>query len=65
MKKFYRRKPEVVQAVQYQGESKPIDDLLQYEHGLALQIGDWVCKDKDGYFTIWSTEEFNKQFENV
>lgn len=65
MKKFYRRKPEVVQAVQYNGSNKEIDDLLDYQHGLALREGDWVCKDKDGYFTIWSNEEFNKQFETV
>ena len=63
--KFYRTKPSVVSAIQYTGESKPIDEFLGYNHGLALYPGYWVVKDKEGYYQIYSNEEFNKTFETV
>lgn len=63
--KFYRRKPAVVNAIQYDGTSKPLDDFLGYQHGLALEVGYWVVKDKEGIFSIYSDSEFNNQFETV
>ena len=79
--KFYRKKPEVIAAVQYKEENK--EEVLKFikasnvalkfrklQSGdgitdLHIQPGEFVVKYGTGSYEILGKEEFNKNFERV
>lgn len=79
--KFYRKKPEVISAVQYKEENKeevlkfikPSNVVLKFRKlksgdgitDLHIQLGEFVVKYSCGSYEILGKEEFNKNFERV
>ena len=79
--KFYRKKPEVIAAVQYKEENKeevlkfvkPSNVALKFRGlksgdgitDLHIQPGEFVIKYSSGSYEIFGKEEFNKNFERV
>ena len=78
---FYRKKPEVISAVQYNEENK--DEILKFikpsnvalkfrklQSGdgmtdLHIQPGEFIVKYTTGSYEILDKEEFNKRFEKI
>ena len=38
-------------------------DLVGKEHTDIIRFGDWVIQDENGYFDIYSDEDFKEEFE--
>ena len=79
--KFYRKKPEIIAAVQYEEKNKeevlkfvkPSNVALKFRvvqsgdsiTDLHIQPGEFVVKYGSGSYEILGKEEFNKNFEKV
>ena len=60
----YRRKPEVVEAVQSDIMAWSDEKRRKYR-GLDFSWGDWIVYHADGTRSVLSPEEFEKQYEEV
>lgn len=77
----FRRKPEVVDAVQFADEKNLPDGVQPWEvHGwngvgycfksdsgrlISIELGDWIVTYEDGKKKVWLKEEFEYAFEEI
>lgn len=75
---FYRKKPVVIEAMQFNGEIEPVikfckeaksvdgDLYLSDTRGnLMVPIGWYITKDKDGEFALYHAKQFEQDYEKV
>tara|TARA_R100000951_G_scaffold40343_1_gene34185 strand:+ start:2008 stop:2217 length:210 start_codon:yes stop_codon:yes gene_type:complete len=67
--KFYRKKPDVIQAVQYDGSNiKEILDFVGAKNEMGFLFPfktDFIVKNTDGSFEIYTEDIFKSFFEKI
>jgi hypothetical protein len=66
--KFYRKRPEVIQALQYDGKNvNEIASLMKVDVDSFMipSLNEYIVKYSDGVLEIFTEQAFNKTFEKV